>query len=309
VVYLCKQVIAQDRTGNLHFFVNSVKFISEVIEKASLTPEVAKVVCADNYENNIKLASVDRVQNDLTLKGFPISTPSDPVKKINFYTSTAFEGCDIYDPLGRTYIVSDAGRAQTMMDISTLFIQICGRLRDSIYKQEIVHIYSVTRYSENLTLEEHTQATKETLGKALSLAEDVNRMSEESRKVVLGKIPYLNEEYVSIEDNRLIVDKNLANIDIVNFKITKQIYKTVITLTEELKRNGFGVSVRSITVDSPAEKVEMNPNAKVSFQELFDEYAEIKERPLTFSLNTPHFKLAVIEAKNPLIKEAYQKLG
>ncbi len=123
------------------------------------------------------------------------------------------------------------------------------------------------------------------------------------------QIKYFNEQYVRIEDNRLIVDKNLANIDIVNFKITKQIYKTAITLSDELKRNGFGVDIRHIKFESPAEKVEMNPQARVTFEELFKEYADIREKPFTISFDSPHYKLEVIEKANPLVKEAYYKLG
>ena len=298
VVYLCRQLIEQNREGNLHFFVNSVKFISEVIEKAGLTPEQVKVVCADDVKNIRKLGL-----------NYPIETPSTPVKKVNFYTSSAFEGCDVFDRQGRTYIVSDADRSQTLLDISTLFVQICGRIRDSIYKSDITHIFSTTRYSADLTLEEFTEKTDETLNKAVKHAEHTNQMPDDTRKWILSKIKYLNEKYVKIEDNRLIVDKNLANIDIVNFKITKQIYKTVITLSDELKRNGFAVNVRSVKFESPAEKVEMNPKARVSFQELFDEYADIKERPFKISSDNRHYKLSIIEDINSLVKVAYEKLG
>jgi len=278
--------------------VNSVEFIGNAIRKADLKPEQVKVVCADDTENYRKLGT-----------GYPIETPSDPVKKVNFYTSTAFEGCDIYDEVGRIYIVSDASKAQTLVDISTLFIQICGRIRDSMYNSEITHIFSTTRYSEDLTLEEFTERTRETQNKAVKFADDINQVPDDSRKCMLSKIEYINEQYVRIEDNRLIVDKNLANIDIVNFKITKQIYKTAITLTDEQRQNGFGVSVKCITVESPAEKVDMNPKAKITFQELFDEYADIKERGLILSSNSPHYKLQIITEKNPLVKEAYEKLG
>jgi hypothetical protein len=119
VAYLPQQVIAQNRNDNLHFFVNSVEFMRKAAEKAGLKPEQVKMVCADNSENAKKLGD------------YAIETPSNPVKKVNFYTSTAFEGCDIFDEQGRIFIVSDATKAHTLLDISTLFIQICGRIRVS----------------------------------------------------------------------------------------------------------------------------------------------------------------------------------
>jgi hypothetical protein len=299
VAYLSREVIKQNRTGNLHFFVNSVKFIKNVIDKAELRPEQVKIVCAIDDKNFRKLG-----------EGYAIEMPSDPIKKVNFYTSTAFEGCDIYDKVGRIYIISDGSQDHTLLDISTLFIQICGRIRNSIYNDEVTHIFSTTRYSVDVSLEEFKESTQRTLNKAVKLADDTNQVPEDSRATLLSKIPYINEQYVRIENNRLKVDRNFANIDIVNFKITKQIYKTVITLSEELQRNGFGVSVKTVKVESAAEKVEMNPKAKVSFKDLFDEYVRIKEMPMNFDFaDNPHYKLAVIEKNNPLIKEAYNKLG
>jgi hypothetical protein len=126
--------------GNLHFFVNSVDFIAEAISKTNLKPDQVRVICSDNTSpgrgrksNQKKLGSEYR-----------IATTTDPVKQINFYTSTCFEGCDIYDKNGRTYIVSDKNKSHTLLDISTLIIQICGRIRDSHYKTEITHIFSFT---------------------------------------------------------------------------------------------------------------------------------------------------------------------
>lgn len=91
---------------NLHIFVNSVEFIAKVIDLAKLTPEQVKVVCSvsgDNGENNQRKLG----------REYPIGQPSDPVKKINFYTSTSFEGCDIYDENGVTFIVSDGNKSHT----------------------------------------------------------------------------------------------------------------------------------------------------------------------------------------------------
>ena len=72
----------------------------------------------------------------------------------------------------------------------------------------------------------------------------------------------------------------------------------------------MGVDVRVVNnIATMAEKLEMNPKAKISFKELFDEYAEIKESQMIFNFDNRHYKLKVIEEKNPLVKEAYNKLG
>lgn len=140
---------------NLHIFVNSVEFIAKVIDTLKLAPEAVKVVCSTSGES--------RQENQRKLgKDYPIGQPSDPAKKINFYTSTCFEGCDIFDPDGVTFIVSDGRKAHTLLDISTLFTQICGRIRDSRYKAQIVHVYSTTKYSKAVTLDEFVAATQRT---------------------------------------------------------------------------------------------------------------------------------------------------
>ena len=267
IVSECVKVLRDELPYNLHIFVNSVEFIAKVIDTLKLAPEAVKVVCSTSGES--------RQENQRKLgKDYPIGQPSDPAKKINFYTSTCFEGCDIFDPDGVTFIVSDGRKAHTLLDISTLFTQICGRIRDSRYKAQIVHVYSTTKYSKAVTLDEFVAATQRTLADAESYAAEINSLSEATRVKTLSKIPYINEQYVRIADNRLIVEKNLANMDIVNFKISRHIYATYVNLTDELQRNGYKVTVQ--TYSKVVEHLAANPSARTTFQELFDEYCRLK---------------------------------
>ena len=277
-----------------------MEFIAKVIDLAKLTPDQVKIVCStsgDNGENNQRKLGTD----------YLIGQPSDPVKKINFYTSTCFEGCDIYDQQGVTFIVSDGNKSNTLLDISTLFTQICGRLRDSRYKGEIIHVYSTTKYSREVTLDEFTAATKNVLTEAVSYADEINKLSETTRIKTLSKIKYINEQYVRIEDNRLVVDKNLANMDIVNFKICRHIYRTYVNLTDELRRNGYTITRH--TFSDIMEKIEDKANARVTFKELFDEYHRLKTTKPFFSLENHDDLCAQIAVKYPLVKQAYEDLG
>ena len=296
----CRKVLDKGLEQNLHIFVNSVEFIAKVIDLAKLTPDEVKVVCStsgDNGENNQRKLGKD----------YPIGQPSDPVKKINFYTSTCFEGCDIYDQNGVTFIVSDGNKSHTLLDISTLFTQICGRLRDSRYKGEIIHVYSTTKYSREVTLDEFVAATKKTLQEAVQYADEINALSDRAREKTLSKIKYINEQYVRIEDNRLVVDKNLANMDIVNFKICCHIYRTYVNLTDELQRNGYAITRH--TFSDIMEKIEDKANARVTFRELFDEYHRLKTTKPFFSLESHEDLCAQIAVKYPLVKQAYDELG
>ena len=285
---------------NLHIFVNSVEFIAKVIDLAKLTPDQVKVVCStsgDNSENNQRKLGKD----------YPIDQPSDPVKKINFYTSTCFEGCDLYDENGVTFIVSDGNKAHTLLDISTLFTQICGRVRDSKYKGEIIHVFSTTKYSREVTLDEYVAATQKTLKEAVQYAQEINALSDKTRVKTLSKIKYINEQYVRIEDNKLVVDKNLANMDIVNFKICRHIYRTYVNLSSELKRNGYSITQHSFS--EIIEKLEDKNNARVTFKELFEEYHRLKTSQPFFSLVSHEELCAQIAVKYPLVKQAYEELG
>ncbi|MCI5716890.1 MAG: hypothetical protein MR292_00675 [Alistipes sp.] len=207
-----------------------------------------------------------------------------------------------------TFIVSDGRKAHTLLDISTLFTQICGRIRNSRYKTQIIHVYSTTKYSKTVTLNEFIRATKKTLSEAEDYAAEINSLSEATRIKTLSKIPYINEQYVRIEDNRLVVDKNLANMDIVNFKISRHIYATYVNLTDELQRNGYKVAVR--TYSKVIEQLATKPKARITFQELFDEYCRLKTMTTPFFvLESPAELCTRIEQRNPLVKQAYDKLG
>ena len=107
---------------NLHIFLNSVSTIYKITEK--LDPSTFRVVCSENSKTRIK----------------NFSKINSPIKKYNFYTSCSFEGCDIFDKDGYCIIVSDTNISTTILDISTKIRQVCGRLRDSKYKDSVTLI-------------------------------------------------------------------------------------------------------------------------------------------------------------------------
>ena len=300
IVKLCRNAIGNHVNYNLHFFVNSVDFIARVIKNAKLTPDDVKVVCSTSgeakYKNQVKIG-----------RGYPIAQPLDPVKKINFYTSTAFEGCDIFDPVGKTYIVSDGRRAHTLIDISTLFIQICGRIRDSIYKYDITHIFSTTRYKTEISFEEFESATLQRLKEAETLVKEFKNMSLTSRKMLLKDL-FLNDKYIRVVNDELVVDRNMANIDIVNFKLSRLIYASDERIAQEHQKNHLDIIVSTYT-ELPSEKLEDNANAKLAFKDLFDEYHKIELERMETMYSFGMFRQAVLTNSNPLVKKAYDILG
>ena len=278
--------------GNQHIFVNSVDFISKVIKIAELSPDDVKIVCALNPLNQKKLGD-----------DYFICKPLDPVKKINFYTATCFEGSDVLDEEGRTYIVSDKKRQHTLLDISTLAIQICGRIRNSIYNDSVTHIFSGKKY-DRVNLAEYRAVCLDKYTQSLALADKLNNFSEVERLKLNNMVNNLGKEYMRInENNTFEADENLFNLDIMNFKIHQLVYQNKITIAGEYQRQGFEVSSSKYTFF--AERLMADSNAKISFKDLFCQYVDLKN--LSFGQGLQEVKL--IEQERPLIKEAYNKLG
>lgn len=71
---------------------------------------------------------------------------TEPVRKLNFYTSCSFEGCDIYDEKELTVILSDTSLSTTILDISTKIMQVCGRIRNSRYKDECILVLNTRHH-------------------------------------------------------------------------------------------------------------------------------------------------------------------
>lgn len=134
VVEVCKQHLLGEVSGNAYIFYNSVQEIVAVVKKLKkmdgFNANNVNIFCSTNDRNNHKIA------NQLGVR-FLNSNLKDN-KKINFLTSTTYEGCDILDEVGRTYIVVSSKRDSTALTNHILVPQICGRLRKSVYKKEAV---------------------------------------------------------------------------------------------------------------------------------------------------------------------------
>jgi len=308
VCRLIDEAIHGKMFGNLHFFVNSVEFIADALTRSGLTSEQVRIVCSNNSNPGKGKKTNQRKLGD----HFRISTTTDEVKLVNFYTSTCFEGCDIYDENGRTYIVSDKYKSYTLLDISTLIIQICGRIRNSRYNTEACHIFSETRYNKFVTLDEFKAHSENQVEKAKSWICEVNKMNSESRNITIQLIEKnnksgLNEMYIFKQGDKLHLDENLIKLDIVNFKITHHIYSSRIILADEYRKYGFDVSnsVEIIFTD----KLLANSKARVSFEQLFVEYAKLKKEIPLFFFGNMGERISLIEQEKPLVKEAYEILG
>ena len=149
--------------GNVYFFINSVKFsasVTQMLIKAGFDSDNFNIICGKSEKNTKTLKPLKLKQrNSLT-----------DFCKVNFITSTAFEGQDFMDPDGVTYVLSNGKLEHTRIDISTQLPQIIGRLRCSKYKNQVNFIWSYA-FTEGETI--FSNFIKKTFDKELDVDETI----------------------------------------------------------------------------------------------------------------------------------------
>lgn len=293
---LCrKRLKGEDIGSNWHIFLNSVEGIGWIIRNAGLTPDNARVVCS---QSNGK-------QNAAKLHGFHISSTSDPVRMFNLYTSTAFEGCDIYDDKGRTFIVSEPYKTYTMPDIATSFIQIAGRIRNSMYNGEVIHLYGTTGNHKTVSPDEFERVTWETVKKTEQDLQHINALSEEFRASIIRNLPYINEPFVIEDNGKLTVDRNMAKLEIVGYRVVNGVYSSQVTVEDEMKKNG--ISIEESDSDTAPKNIQTMTQSRTNFKDIYTRYSEVRrEKPIMFKTD---WEIELSEAIYPFIRDAYTKLG
>lgn len=213
ILKLIDAFLTEQAAGNVYIFLNSVATIDAIIKRDKrLTEENCNLIYSQNNRSKLR---IPRGQLPSVLDG-PVQS-----KRINMLTSTAFEGSDIYDRVGKIVIVSDGNKTSTLVDISTSFQQIAGRVRNSKYMRDITHIYSKTRYSD-VSLEEHKAAIDKEVADSARIVSELNALPDSLKQVLRTEEGV--GEYVIKQGNNFIFDSNLVKLDIYNFRITNCLY-------------------------------------------------------------------------------------
>lgn len=268
--------------GNAYFFVNSVKFVNKIIRKLNLTKENCRVIYSKNNPAQLTV---------------PRGNTYDKPKKINFLTSTAFEGCDIYDANGKTYIVSDANNEHTLLDISTSVMQIAGRIRNSKYIGKMMHIYTTTRYNVELSYDEFKEACEAQVDNDKEIISAINNTSDKARaKAIKGFM--IDNFYFRNDNNKLVFDANKIKVDLFNYKVVNGTYKTIVNVVKAYREAGAEVSSQVKTF------VEMDSPKLKNFKELVKDLEKVECVDITM---TPEYKTLI--AFYPYMKEAIRLLG
>lgn len=265
--------------GNAYIFVNSVKFIKEIVKGLKLSSENTRVIYSRFNNTNV---------------GIPRGEVNDAPKKINLLTSTCFEGCDIYDEEGKTFIVSDEHKTHSLIDISTSVQQIAGRIRNSKYTGIIYHLYNNTRWSD-LSFEEFKDSQNQMIEFCNNALEQLNNIDWN----VLEKLGYDNLLYVAKGDCKLIVSESLILADTYAYKVYNQ-YSVRVNLNDEYLKAGLN-SLKAYS-DTQLKDIVINKPVSITFKEAVEKLraSNIIERETL---------MKEYEAEWPFIRDAVNKLG
>lgn len=232
-VKMIKGFISGELDGNAYFFVNSVRAIKELIKKAGLTEENCRAIYSKCNPINV---------------GVPNSDVDSEPKKINFLTSTVFEGCDVFDENGVTIILSDPYFKNSMLDISTSVQQIAGRIRNSRFIGKIWHLFEKNRYSNELSYDEFKEWTQKESDKCSKNVIEYNSLGESARTSIKEvDSPYIEKDI----DNMFHFDPNRLKIDLFNYKVCNM-YSSIVILREEYGKYGINAesSIDRLTLEN-----------------------------------------------------------
>ena len=239
---------------NLHIFLNSISTIYNLTK--NIDNSIFRVVCSENSKTKIK--NFQKINT--------------PVKKLNFYTSCAFEGCDIYDPDGLCIIVCDTNISTTILDISTKIRQVCGRLRDSKYKDQCYLILNTSKHRyAGTTKHEFEQQIQEseTLGKLKhSKLQNITPEEEKMELRLYNKETY-STLYLNKYHNKIYYDVNLKKMDIYNYNLISEIYDNTISVMNECSQQSFTPIIEtSVQYECPSWILENLSKSRYTYQEL-----------------------------------------
>jgi AraC-like DNA-binding protein len=131
----------------------------------------------------------------------------DSPKKLNFLTVTAFEGCDIYQSDGVSYVCAAGKKRSTRLEIHCQIPQIINRIRDSKYRDRAYLLY-VELFTKNCnTKDSLLKKTEEEIKEAEKLLKDIRKISPRIKEIINKKC-LDTHGFLILENNKYIINKN-----------------------------------------------------------------------------------------------------
>lgn len=257
---LCLDYLLGRNEGNAHIFYNSVTELTQVLNKLKklidkdtgkylIDPANIRVICSTT-RNNQKTFNAK-----LGMAWGKISDINDPVCKVNFYTSTAFEGADIYDEEGHTYIIINGVRDNTKVDFHVLVPQICGRIRNTKYNEHVNLLVGNIPEAASCTKEEWTNDVKKRIEDSRIRLELLKRDDIPD----IGKKDWyeaaLDDKYTFQNDNGEFYVSDVAlKAELQAYEALEATYVVRVVEGAEISNEGYSASFRSLLLDKDKQK-------------------------------------------------------
>ena len=263
------------RSHAAYFFLNSVKQIKQILDKAKLPESQVRVICASTETNKG------------VLDAYTIGSALDPEKQFNFITSKAFKGADFYSQSGLIFIVSNSHNKNTMLSIDTDVKQIIGRLRDisNPFRNIANHIYNVD--SSLLSREEFTELVDEKTKRTNDLIKAFSNCPNEYKSLRESIKENSDDNYLHFDKNGLPEFNEYRRInDWRKWETSHAIYCK-------------GSTVRQTYIDN-----DISTDSKIP-----DDLLTTTFRSLCLKYIQGDVDREYIATKEPLVKQAYDCLG
>lgn len=261
------------KVEELYIFMNSVTSIRQVCDTLGLEDEDVKICCAN------------RIRNRKLMDKYTISSVTCPNKRINFFTSKCFQGCNLFTNNGLIIVVSDANRESMVTDLTSDLVQIAGRLRDNdeyhnCFRSLLVHIYSTK--SDVLSDQEFEEVMDNKIKEANILISGNNKLSEEESKAMIERMN-LSNDVVTVENNRLVFSELKENY----FRYWQELrksYKNGISISGSYDKR-FIVCKQDYLSDF---EFKLAKRVVISYQQLIKDYYESFDSE--YEIEYPEFK-------------------
>lgn len=313
---LCYDYLMGKIEGNAHIFYNSVTEIASVINKLKglidketgknlFNPEDIRVVCSKSGTNQRTFNS------KLGTKWASIADITDPVRKINLYTSTAFEGADVLDEEGQTYIIINGTRDATKVDFHVLVPQIVGRIRNTKYNEHINLLVGNLPEAASCTKEQWMSTVTKRIQNSKDVLHDIkeSKMSEAS-KAQLIKAAEDDKYTFKNEQGELYVSDVALKAELQAYEALEATYVVRVVEGAEVSDEGYSASFKALLVDDakhipfahkPTGVAKFLTGHSQCFYETMKEYCEARDEE-----NEKVYKL--VDAKDDYFKTAYDLL-
>lgn len=313
---LCYDYLMGKIEGNAHIFYNSVSEIASVLNKLKevvdketgknlFDPNDIRVVCSKSGTNQKTFNS------RLGTKWASIADITDPVRKINLYTSTAFEGADVLDEEGQTYIIINGVRDATKVDFHVLVPQIVGRIRNTKYNEHINLLVANLPEAASCTKDEWMSTVTKRIQNSRDVLHDIreSKMSEAS-KAQLIKAAEEDKYTFKNEQGELYVSDVALKAELQAYEALEATYVVRVVEGAEISDEGYSASFRSLLTDESKHVPFAHKPKGISkfltghsqcFYETMKEYCEARDEQ-----NEKLYKL--VDAKDDYFKTAYDTL-